>query len=147
MGSNFPPCSFQKVHSEIQHKKSRIKCTSVYSQSNNENEEVDVETSDGKNPVIKNEIQEEKQGSTTTSADTDNTKKQIARTTFYLTSYIIQFLGVYFSFGLILNLCGFGYSFDFNQGLKIDKIENIQIERQFEREAARMTKTSTNNVE
>ena len=56
---------------------------------------------------------------------------------FLLFSYTIQFLGALFSIGLLLNLSGFGYTFDLESGLKIDKIANIRNEVQFEREIER----------
>jgi two-component system sensor histidine kinase CreC len=45
-----------------------------------------------------------------------------------LFSYCIQFLGVAFSLGLVLYLCGFGYTFDLDNGLEIDRIENMRRE-------------------
>ena len=56
---------------------------------------------------------------------------------FTLFSYCIQFLGFFFFCGLILNLLGFGYTFDFDRGLQIDRIQNIRNEVQFEREIER----------
>ena len=56
---------------------------------------------------------------------------------FKLFSYCIQVLGVAFSLGLVLNLCGFGYTFDWDRGLEIDRLENIRNEVQFEREIRR----------
>ncbi|KAL9188993.1 hypothetical protein ACHAXT_011483 [Thalassiosira profunda] len=56
---------------------------------------------------------------------------------FNLFSYTIQFLGVFFALGLVLNLLGFGYTFSFDKGLEIDKIQNIRNEVQFEREIER----------
>jgi len=56
---------------------------------------------------------------------------------FKLFSYCLQFLGVFFSFGLVANLLGFGYTFDFEHGLVVDRIQNIRNEVQFEREIER----------
>ena len=56
---------------------------------------------------------------------------------FNIFSYCIQFLGAFFFFGLILNLLGFGYTFDLDKGITIDKIDNIRNEVQFEREIIR----------
>ena len=66
-----------------------------------------------------------------------NPVAQIAEYISLLFSYIIQFLGVAFSLGLILNICGYGYTFDFERGLEIDRIENIRKELQFRREIVR----------
>ena len=56
---------------------------------------------------------------------------------FNIFSYCIQFLGAFFFCGLILNLLGFGYTFDLDKGITIDKIDNIRNEVQFEREIIR----------
>ena len=56
---------------------------------------------------------------------------------FKLFSYCIQFLGGFFFLGLLLNLSGFGYTFDLDRGLVIDRIANIRNEVQFEREIER----------
>jgi hypothetical protein len=56
---------------------------------------------------------------------------------FKLFSYCIQFLGGFFFLGLLLNLSGFGYTFDLDRGLVIDRIGNIRNEVQFEREIER----------
>ena len=56
---------------------------------------------------------------------------------FNIFSYCIQFLGAFFFGGFILNLLGFGYTFDFDKGITIDKIDNIRNEVQFEREIIR----------
>jgi hypothetical protein len=69
-----------------------------------------------------------------------NNKQQIAQITstiFNIFSYTIQFLGAVFTFGLVLNLLGYGYRFDFENGLEINKLENIRNEIQFEREIIR----------
>ena len=62
---------------------------------------------------------------------------QITGTIFDIFSYTIQFLGALFTFGLVLNLLGYGYRFDFDHGLEINKLENIRNEIQFEREIIR----------
>jgi len=64
------------------------------------------------------------------------------------TSYIIQFFGAVVTFGLLLNLCGYGYTTDFRKGGKgivIDKLQNIRTEMQFRREfrETRVVKTPT----
>mmetsp|Transcript_1328 Transcript_1328/g.2866 ORF Transcript_1328/g.2866 Transcript_1328/m.2866 type:complete len:206 (-) Transcript_1328:576-1193(-) len=56
---------------------------------------------------------------------------------FLLFSYCIQFFGLFFSAGLVLNLLGFGYTFDMERGLVVDRIQNIRNEVQFEREIER----------
>ena len=78
--------------------------------------------------------------------DTENKKKQtrlsvkVFDVIFDLVSYVIQFLGVAFSLGLILNICGYGYTFDFEHGLEIDRMEVIRKELQFKREIVRETR-------
>mmetsp|Transcript_15089 Transcript_15089/g.27309 ORF Transcript_15089/g.27309 Transcript_15089/m.27309 type:complete len:191 (+) Transcript_15089:129-701(+) len=56
---------------------------------------------------------------------------------FNIFSFGIQFLGVFFSLGLLLNLMGFGYTVDLEHGLVIDRIQNIRNDVQFEREIER----------
>jgi hypothetical protein len=56
---------------------------------------------------------------------------------FKLFSYCIQFAGGFFFIGLLLNLSGFGYTFDLDRGLVIDRIASIRNEVQFEREIER----------
>ena len=62
-----------------------------------------------------------------------------------LFSYCIQFLGVAFSLGLVLYLCGFGYTFDLDNGLEIDRIENMRRELQFRREIVRSSNSPPDN--
>lgn len=62
---------------------------------------------------------------------------QITFSFFKFFSYAIQFLGAAFTVGLILNLMGYGYRFDFDHGLEINRLENIRNEIQFEREIIR----------
>ena len=62
---------------------------------------------------------------------------QVTLAIFKLFSYCIQFLGGFFFLGLLLNLSGFGYTFDLDRGLVIDRIGNIRNEVQFEREIER----------
>jgi len=50
-----------------------------------------------------------------------------------LSSYIIQFLGVALSLGLVLNVCGFGYTIDLERGLRIDRVENLRREYRFQK--------------
>ena len=63
--------------------------------------------------------------------------RKIRDITFLPFSYTIQFLGFLVFCGFILNLLGFGYTFDFDEGLRIDRIENLRNELQFEREIVR----------
>jgi len=56
---------------------------------------------------------------------------------FDLFSYCIQFLGAFFFCGFILNILGYGYTFDLQKGLVVDKMQNIRNEVQFEREIER----------
>ena len=62
---------------------------------------------------------------------------RITSTLFLSFSFGIQFLGVFFACGIVLNILGYGYRFDLNDGLVIDKIENIRTELQFEQEIIR----------
>ena len=62
---------------------------------------------------------------------------QISLGIFKVFSYCIQFLGAFFGVGLILNLLGYGYTFDLKKGLVIDTMQNIRNEVQFEREIER----------
>lgn len=62
---------------------------------------------------------------------------QVTLGIFKLFSYCIQFLGAFFFLGLIANLCGYGYTFDFEHGLVVDKIQNIRNNVQFEMEMER----------
>ena len=50
-----------------------------------------------------------------------------------------------FSLGLVLNLCGFGYTFDLDNGLEIDRIENMRRELQFRREIVRSSNSPPDN--
>ncbi|KAL3800577.1 hypothetical protein ACHAWO_009821 [Cyclotella atomus] len=63
--------------------------------------------------------------------------RTITSTIFNLFSYTIQFLGALFTFGLVLNLLGYGYRFDLDHGIEVNKLENIRNEIQFEREIIR----------
>ncbi len=62
-------------------------------------------------------------------------------------SYCIQFLGVAFSLGLVLNLCGFAYTFDLEHGLEIDRIENVRKEQQFRREMLKVTDVKQGEIQ
>jgi len=75
--------------------------------------------------------------------EVNETKRDVSFQAFKLFSYVIQFLGLYFSFGLLLNILGYGYSFDFQSGFRVDKIENLRNEMQFRREIERSTTTTT----
>lgn len=57
---------------------------------------------------------------------------------FLLYSFGMQFGGTLFGLGLLLNICGYDYSFDMTHGLEIDTISNMQQAHQFE-QAAKMT--------
>lgn len=56
---------------------------------------------------------------------------------FLLYSFGMQFGGTLFGLGLLLNICGYDYSFDMTHGLGIDTISNMQQAHQFE-QAAKM---------
>ena len=70
-------------------------------------------------------------------------KRNLSFGAFKLFSYVIQFLGLYFSFGLLLNILGFGYSFTIENGFQVDTLENIKKERQFEQEMQRIARPKT----
>ena len=55
-------------------------------------------------------------------------------------SIFMNIIGLYFTLGLVLNICGYAYEFSFKEGYKIDTIKNKRIERQFERESRRYEK-------
>lgn len=57
---------------------------------------------------------------------------------FLLYSFGMQFGGTLFGLGLLLNICGYDYSFDMTHGLEIDTISKMQQAHQFE-QAAKMT--------
>lgn len=57
-----------------------------------------------------------------------------------LVSYVIQFIGVALSLGLVLNILGYAYSFDLKKGLEIDTLENRRKQVQFEREIIRSSR-------
>lgn len=58
-------------------------------------------------------------------------------------SYIIQFLGVLFTLGLVLNIFGYAYSFDLKNGLEIDTLENRRKQVQFQKEMMRSSAVNT----
>jgi len=59
-----------------------------------------------------------------------------------LSSFSIQFFGVAFALGLLLNICGFGYTFDLERGLHIDRVENLRREYQFKKAQREIARTS-----
>mmetsp|Transcript_17746 Transcript_17746/g.36512 ORF Transcript_17746/g.36512 Transcript_17746/m.36512 type:complete len:223 (-) Transcript_17746:41-709(-) len=81
---------------------------------------------------------------TDTSVDTKDTirkvGKKVGKAAVCGFSYFMNVVGVYFTFGLLLNLCGYAYTFSFSEGYKIDTIKNRRIERQFEQESRRYEK-------
>ena len=56
---------------------------------------------------------------------------------FLLYSFGMQVGGTLVGLGLLLNICGYDYSFDLTHGLEIDTISNMQQAHQFE-QAAKM---------
>jgi hypothetical protein len=71
-----------------------------------------------------------------------NIGADITEAIFLLWSYMIQFAGFALTIGLVLNLCGYAYSFDFKHGLEIDTLNNKRKQIQFQREITRPTSTS-----
>ena len=63
-----------------------------------------------------------------------------------LWSYTIQFVGFALTIGLVLNLCGYAYSFDFKHGLEIDTLDNRRKQIQFQREITRPTSKAQDTV-
>lgn len=57
-----------------------------------------------------------------------------------LFSYTIIFLGTLLSLGLVLNLCGYAYTFTLTDGIRIDTIQQMRKEIQFENEIRRMSR-------
>jgi hypothetical protein len=64
---------------------------------------------------------------------------QILEAVGMLWSYSVIFLGAVFSFGLILNLCGYAYTFSWPQGVRIDTIQQYRTEIQWKTEVQRMS--------
>jgi len=63
--------------------------------------------------------------------------RKIGISAVYGFSFFMNIVGLYFTAGLMLNLFGYAYEFSFEEGYKIDTIENKRIERQFEQESRR----------
>lgn len=63
--------------------------------------------------------------------------KKVGLAALYGFSFFMNIVGMYFTAGLLLNLCGYAYEFSFEEGYKIDTIEHKRIERQFEQESMR----------
>ena len=63
--------------------------------------------------------------------------KKIGLSAVYGFSFIMNIIGLYFTVGLLLNLSGYAYEFSFEEGYKIDTIENKRIQRQFEQQSKR----------
>lgn len=57
-----------------------------------------------------------------------------------LWAYTIIFLGSALSIGLLLNLCGYAYTFSFTEGVRIDTIQMLRQESQFQKEIRRSAK-------
>lgn len=55
-------------------------------------------------------------------------------------SYTLTFLGTLLSVGLVLNLCGYAYTFTWTEGVRIDTIQQMRKEIQFENEIRRMSR-------
>ena len=62
---------------------------------------------------------------------------KIIDASFLLTSVVTQSLGIAVSFGLLLNICGYGYTVDLEKGVHIDRMDKIRTEIQFQREMRR----------
>lgn len=66
-----------------------------------------------------------------------NAGKKVGLAGLYGFSFFMNIVGLYFTAGLVLNLCGYAYEFSFEEGYKIDTIEHRRIERQFEQQSKR----------
>ena len=55
-------------------------------------------------------------------------------------SYTITFLGALLSLGLVLNLCGYAYTFSLTDGIRIETIQQMRLEIQFENEIRRISR-------
>lgn len=96
---------------------------------------------------INNNQQQDETSTSSSSSKSSSSQTNISFLIFKFFSYIIQFLGLYFTFGLLLNILGYGYSFNIQngEGFKVDKIENMRNEIQFQREVEREI-YKTNNI-
>jgi hypothetical protein len=72
---------------------------------------------------------------------------------FYTSSIIITTLGIYFSLGIVLNGMGYGYEFRLHgengngiPGIHIDTIQQMRIDRQFDRVSSQYENESYNNI-
>eukprot|EP00533_Pseudo-nitzschia_delicatissima_P013636 CAMPEP_0197273554 /NCGR_PEP_ID=MMETSP1432-20130617/11424_1 /TAXON_ID=44447 /ORGANISM="Pseudo-nitzschia delicatissima, Strain UNC1205" /LENGTH=200 /DNA_ID=CAMNT_0042739227 /DNA_START=39 /DNA_END=641 /DNA_ORIENTATION=- len=63
--------------------------------------------------------------------------KKVGISAVYGFSFFMNIVGLYFTAGLVLNIFGYAYEFSFEEGYKIDTIQNKRIERQFEQESRR----------
>ena len=66
-----------------------------------------------------------------------NVGKKVGISAVYGFSFFMNIVGLYFTAGLVLNIFGYAYEFSFEEGYKIDTIQNKRIERQFEQESRR----------
>ena len=72
--------------------------------------------------------------------DREPTKLQkIFRTIDLFWSYSTIFLGTLLTAGLFLNLCGYGYTVSAKEGIRIDTIQRLREEHQFQKAASLMT--------
>lgn len=66
--------------------------------------------------------------------------RKVGKAALYGFSYFMNVVGLYFAFGILLNVFGYAYEFSFKEGYKIDTIKDKRIELQFERESKRYEK-------
>lgn len=57
-----------------------------------------------------------------------------------LDQFFWQSIGIAAAIGIVLNLCGYGYTIDWEHGLEIGKMGDIRTEMQFRREVERSSK-------
>ena len=117
--------NYNSLQLQIKSRDSRFTTTCIASRENGED---DAEKDTDDSTDVSNKKKENEEPSSTA---------KVTLGLFNIFSYCIQFLGAFFFGGLILNLLGFGYTFDLDKGITIDKIDNIRNEVQFEREIIR----------
>jgi len=66
----------------------------------------------------------------------DTALKKIGRSIYWIWSYLIIIIGTLLSFGLFLNICGFGYVWQ-DGSIRVDSIPKLRQEHQFQQESLR----------
>lgn len=92
------------------------------------------------------ETETENESSTVVKDTVRNIGSTTRRVLMYGSGFVFNCIGIYFGFGILLNLFGYAYSFSLDEGYKIDTIQNKRIEIQFEREAKRYENESSQKL-